>query len=414
MIFGGIYIKNVKLFLRVSCCIFALILCGVILAACDFGGDSGSYAHYSFDITINSDGNIIAEYDDGKTIDFGNLEEQLYQFDELSDGSYAVRLDNSLLYGEDGKVIEQDGESYTLDSETMAQFITEINFPETHNGKPVTAIHKEKHPEIQIQTHTAPSQFQKVTKLTMPETVTEIADGAFYFFMSVEEIKLHEGLETIGKDAFANCEALKAVTLPSTLTTLEEGAFANCKSIEEFIIPDTVEYIREGVVNGCSSLKYLKMSIPDTDSLTNGSYHWFGGFAGGCSDDLTLEVTGGKLTSCQIGGNDSLKKVIVTKAEIIESITFNDCPNLEEIEIGKDVERIQDVMDFECPNIKKVTFRAPVAMSSMGAVGPKEGYDGDFKVYFDGTKQEFLNWAGDKFWTHTIVCSDGTIDQSSR
>jgi len=70
-----------------------------------------------------------------------------------------------------------------------------------------------------------------ILRITLPEGVVEIGEGAFANSGILQAI-LPEGLLKIGKNAFAGCQLLNSVTLPSSLCVVEDEAFADCTRLE--------------------------------------------------------------------------------------------------------------------------------------------------------------------------------------
>ena len=72
------------------------------------------------------------------------------------------------------------------------------------------------------------TQSDTVTAVTIPASVKEIKDHAFYN-TKLKEITFEEGsqLETIGEEAFGFCD-LKTITLPATLESIGAKAFESC------------------------------------------------------------------------------------------------------------------------------------------------------------------------------------------
>lgn len=121
----------------------------------------------------------------------------------------------------------------------------------------------------------------RITTVTIPASVTSIADGAFrnctaltsvtvpanveslgsYVFdncSALTTVNLHNGL-TLGDYAFNNCTALQAVTLPADLTAIPEGLFKGCTSLQNVVLPAGVTSIGSYAYNGCSSIYTLDL-----------------------------------------------------------------------------------------------------------------------------------------------------------
>lgn len=74
-------------------------------------------------------------------------------------------------------------------------------------------------------------------EVTIPATVTEIADAAFYLCGNLTSVVFPEGLKRIGDYAFMKCENLTDFTLPESLTDIGRDAFSYCDSLTTVTIP---------------------------------------------------------------------------------------------------------------------------------------------------------------------------------
>lgn len=113
-----------------------------------------------------------------------------------------------------------------------------------------------------------------LTELTIPDSVTTIGVNAFNYCMRIQNLKLGEGLTSLGDYAFSFCMSLNSVTIPRLVSSIGYMAFYNCRSLTEVYIYDNVETIGERAFEGCPRLtiyttdqspahKYaLKNSIP--------------------------------------------------------------------------------------------------------------------------------------------------------
>ena len=89
----------------------------------------------------------------------------------------------------------------------------------------------------------------KLTKVVLPHTVSEIRYSAFYNCTALQEIELSSELESIFAWAFYNCSALTSITFPSTLTTIMDEAFCGCNSITSIHLPASVERLNSPFYN---------------------------------------------------------------------------------------------------------------------------------------------------------------------
>ncbi len=85
------------------------------------------------------------------------------------------------------------------------------------------------------------------TSFTVPETVTEIDEGAFSGCVNLEEIILPEHLTEIRNYTFQSCRKLQKLMLPETIASIGKYAFAYCESLTGITFPDEITILPEGV-----------------------------------------------------------------------------------------------------------------------------------------------------------------------
>ena len=115
-----------------------------------------------------------------------------------------------------------------------------------------------------------------LTEVTLPPTLDEIEDSAFFQCSSLTEITIPEGVTKIGTNAFYGCSQLTSITIPSTIknmdaafpsnpklsqVTLTNGiyrisssAFKDCTGLTEIKVPTSVYEICSDAFNGCTGL----------------------------------------------------------------------------------------------------------------------------------------------------------------
>lgn len=95
---------------------------------------------------------------------------------------------------------------------------------------------------------------EELREVTLPSTVTTIKEYAFYGCKALEGLTLPDGLVSISEDAFENCAALREINLPDSLMLLSEYAFCGCESLECLTIPDEIASIGDGAFDDCDKL----------------------------------------------------------------------------------------------------------------------------------------------------------------
>ena len=66
---------------------------------------------------------------------------------------------------------------------------------------------------------------------TIPNSVTNIGDYAFYSCRSLTSVTIPNSVTNIGERAFSECKGLTSVTIPDSVTNIGGGAFSYCSSL---------------------------------------------------------------------------------------------------------------------------------------------------------------------------------------
>ena len=168
----------------------------------------------------------------------------------------------------------------------------ELELPEEYKGKPVVAIEKE-----------AFSGCERLTSVTVPETVTRIGAGAFKGCKNLQSINVDaynkayssidgnlynedgtvlvqyatgktdtsfavpHGVTVIGNSAFFGVCALREVTIPDGVTKIGDNAFDSCKDIASVTIPDSVTALGFGAFFSCDRLRSVSIGCGVTRIL---------------------------------------------------------------------------------------------------------------------------------------------------
>lgn len=110
-----------------------------------------------------------------------------------------------------------------------------------------------------------------ITKLNLPDSITQIDDAAFIYCSKLAEINIPAGVTEIGSNCFDGCESLKKIDIPDGVKSIGNNAFAGCKSLEEITIPEGVTSIDFYAFLDCINLE--KVKIPE--SIKEISYRAF-------------------------------------------------------------------------------------------------------------------------------------------
>lgn len=121
-------------------------------------------------------------------------------------------------------------------------------------------------------------EVSQIVRVVLPDTVTTVGEGAFYWcsylvdagltasvteigdnaFFYNERLKTPgdiSSVESIGSHAFIGCKSLVSIELPKTLVSLGTYAFADCFSLLSITVPVNVTAIGEYTFSGCKALR---------------------------------------------------------------------------------------------------------------------------------------------------------------
>ena len=178
-----------------------------------------------------------------------------------------------------------------------------------------------------------------LTSVTIPSSVTNIGDEAFYYCFSLTSIIIPNSVISIGDFAFYGCSRLTAITIGNGVTSIGCFAFAVCTSLTSVIIPNNVTNIGVGAFFNCTNL----ISVIIGNSVTS-----IGEMAFFECRNLTSVAIPNSVTSI---GNSA----------------FHNCTNLTSVTIPNSVTSIGDYAFFGCASLTSVTIPNSITNISLGA-----------------------------------------------
>ena len=88
----------------------------------------------------------------------------------------------------------------------------------------------------------------KLSSVTLPSTLTELAFDAFGECRNMTDITIPEGVSTIGNHAFSQCANLKTIHIPSSVVSIGENMCKSCNSLTEIYSAIAVPF---GINDNC-------------------------------------------------------------------------------------------------------------------------------------------------------------------
>lgn len=95
-----------------------------------------------------------------------------------------------------------------------------------------------------------------IKQIAIPDTVTEIGDGAFNYCEQLASIALPSGLQKISSRMLAGCRSLTSITIPASVTEIASQAFTS-SGLTSITIPSTVTTLGSSAFNNCESLAHI-------------------------------------------------------------------------------------------------------------------------------------------------------------
>ena len=256
------------------------------------------YNPIKYTVTYNAnDGTMpesyVTEYDVETSVALPTPTRDLYLFDGwYEDANFEGEKVSEIKAGEFGDrtfyakwLSTTDGIKYLLTSGSTCYYKvigydgkdTVVVIPDSVDGIPVTEI-----------VMGAFKDKQRITSITVPDSITKIGSSAFSGCINLTELNLGTGVKTIPSSMVSGCSKLESIEIPHGVTLIDNNAFYNCSSLTSIVIPDSVTSIDWYAFRQCNSLS----SIIIPDSVTSIGMYAFAG----CSK-LTSVTMGNGITS---------------------------------------------------------------------------------------------------------------------
>ena len=187
-----------------------------------------------------------------------------------------------------------------------------------------------------------------VTKVVIPESVTQIGYCAFFRCALLTSVTISENVKRIGGAAFSCCKSLTDLTIPEGMMTIGNTAFGGCTSLTSVTIPESVTQIGYNAFSGCTSL--TSINIPeDITQIGYGAFDetpWLENY-------LNDFVIFGKGILHKYKGKE-INVVIPDSVRSIGDFAFSGCSSLATVTIPDSVMSIGGFAFSECKNLQYI------------------------------------------------------------
>ena len=102
-----------------------------------------------------------------------------------------------------------------------------------------------------------------LASISIPNSVTAIADGVFASCAALKSVTLPDGLQTIGKNAFLDCAALVSISIPKSVTTIGSEAFSKCSALKDVTVAWETPISTYADVFNHLTLEEIRLHVPE-------------------------------------------------------------------------------------------------------------------------------------------------------
>lgn len=181
----------------------------------------------------------------------------------------------------------------------------------------------------------------------IPESVIGIGDNAFYGCSYMSEINLPDNVNYIGKSSFYG-NGIEMLAIPDGLTDIGDNAFYNCEDLNSIDISESVTNIGENVFGNCRRLEKI---IVSTDNTKYDSRKHCNAIIETATNELKVgcKKTEIPATVASIGDN-------AFYGNLCKTIYYNDSCNYT-AEISENVTSIGDKAFYNCTGLDEIDFK---------------------------------------------------------
>lgn len=211
-----------------------------------------------------------------------------------------------------------------------------------------------------------------IIDVQIPETVTEIGQKAFKDASSVENVTFAvntetgkvKGVEKIGISAFDGCSSLQELVLPETVTEVLQGAFANEGALVKADMSRTASLKKWEKESFKGDTALAEVILPTAGGITAIPDGAFAGCTTLTGENLKIPKNIVTITANAFKESGLKKLYIPNQVTTIGASAFEACKNLEDVHISNNISIISQSTFKNCEKLEKIEI--PVKVAKIG------------------------------------------------
>lgn len=211
-----------------------------------------------------------------------------------------------------------------------------------------------------------------IIDVQIPETVTEIGQKAFKDASSVENVTFAvntetgkvKGVEKIGISAFDGCSSLQELVLPETVTEVLQGAFANEGALVKADMSRTAFLKKWDKESFKGDTALAEVILPTAGGITAIPDGAFAGCTTLTGENLKIPKNIVTITANAFKESGLKKLYIPNQVTTIGASAFEACKNLEDVHISNNISIISQSTFKNCEKLEKIEI--PVKVEKIG------------------------------------------------
>lgn len=211
-----------------------------------------------------------------------------------------------------------------------------------------------------------------IIDVQIPKTVTEIGQKAFKDASSVENVTFAvntetgkvKGVEKIGISAFDGCSSLQELVLPETVTEVLQGAFANEGALVKADMSRAASLKKWDKESFKGDTALAEVVLPTAGGITAIPDGAFAGCTSLTGENLKIPKNIVTITANAFKESGLKKLYIPNQVTMIGASAFEACKNLEDVHISNNISIISQSTFKNCEKLKKIEI--PVKVEKIG------------------------------------------------